>query len=101
VTQPPLLPIEDEHNRAYFAALRVALLGLPALIIVFTFSIAVARFDARKHLVIEESNAIGPTYLRARIPAEPQQTKVEGLLRASARYQSLKVSADHRGAPCS
>jgi hypothetical protein len=101
MTQHRFRQIKDEHNWAYFAALRVALRGLPALIIVFTFSIAVARFDARKDLVIEESNSIGPTYLRARIPAEPQRTKVEGLLRASARYQSLKASADHRGAPCS
>jgi hypothetical protein len=61
----------------------------------------VARFDALKDLVIEESNAIGPTYLGARIPAEPQRTEVAGLPRASARYQSLKAAADHRGAPCS
>jgi hypothetical protein len=72
----------DEPTKAHFAALQVALLALLALIVAFTFSIAVARFDARKDLVIEESNAIGTTYLRARLLAEPQRKEVVGLLRA-------------------
>jgi hypothetical protein len=72
----------DDATRAHFATLQAALLGLLALIIAFTFSIAVARFDARKDLVIEESNAIGTTYLRARLLAEPQRKEVIGLLRA-------------------
>jgi hypothetical protein len=75
-------PNADEPTRAHFAALQVALLGLLALIVAFTFSIAVARFDARKELVIEESNAIGTTYLRARLLVEPQRKEVVGLLRA-------------------
>jgi len=74
-------PDADEPTKAHFAALQVALLGLLALIVAFTFSIAVARFDARKELVIEESNAIGTTYLRARLLVEPQQKEVVGLLR--------------------
>jgi hypothetical protein len=75
-------PNADEPTKAHFAALQVALLGLLALIVAFTFSIAVARFDARKELVIEESNAIGTTYLRARLLTEPQRKEVVGLLRA-------------------
>jgi hypothetical protein len=38
-----------------------SLYGLP---IAFTFSGAPARFDARRHLVIEEADAIGTAYLR-------------------------------------
>jgi hypothetical protein len=75
-------PNADEPTRAHFAALQVALLGLLALIVAFTFSIAVGRFDARKDLIIEESNAIGTTYLRARLLAEPQRMEVVALLRA-------------------
>lgn len=72
----------DELTRDHFASLQVALLGLLALLVAFTFSIAVARFDARKDLVIEESNAIGTTYLRARLLAAPQREEAEGVLRA-------------------
>lgn len=43
-----------ESTRTHFAALQAALLGLLALVLAFTFSIAVARFDARKELVIQE-----------------------------------------------
>lgn len=74
-------PDADEPTRAHIAALQVALLGLLALILAFTFSIAVARFDARKDLVIEESNAIGTTYLRARLLVEPHRKEVVVLLR--------------------
>jgi hypothetical protein len=72
----------DESTRDLFAALQVALLGLLALLVAFTFSIAVARFDARKELVIKESNAIGTTNLRARLLPEPQRGEVVNLLRA-------------------
>lgn len=45
-------------------ALEAAIFGLLALLIAFTFSGAAARFDARRHLVVEEANAIGTAYLR-------------------------------------
>jgi hypothetical protein len=38
--------------------------GLLGLLIAFTFSGAASRFDARRHLVIEEGNDIGTAYLR-------------------------------------
>jgi hypothetical protein len=36
-------------------------LGLLALLLGFTFALAVDRFDARRGLVLEEANAIGTT----------------------------------------
>jgi hypothetical protein len=41
-----------------------AVFGLLGLLIAFTFSAAAARFDTRRHLVVEEANAIGTAYLR-------------------------------------
>ena len=41
-----------------------AVFGLLGLLIAFTFSGAVSRFEARRHLVVEETNAIGTAYLR-------------------------------------
>lgn len=41
-----------------------AVFGLLGLLIAFTFSGASARFDARRQLIVEETNAIGTAYLR-------------------------------------
>ena len=41
-----------------------AVFGLLGLLIAFTFSGAVSRFDTRRHLVVDEANAIGTAYLR-------------------------------------
>jgi hypothetical protein len=41
-----------------------AVFGLLGLLIAFTFSGASARFDTRRQLIVEETNAIGTAYLR-------------------------------------
>jgi uncharacterized membrane protein len=48
-----------------------AVLGLLALLLAFTFSMAATRFDLRKQLVVQEVNSIGTTYLRAQTLPEP------------------------------
>ena len=47
-----------------------ALLAVLGLLLAFTVSMAVNRFDARRQLVIDESNAIGTAELRARLLPE-------------------------------
>ena len=44
-----------------------AMLGLLSLILGFTFSMAINRFDYRKELVVKEANAIGTVFLRAKL----------------------------------
>ena len=46
-------------------AILVAMLGLLSLLLAFTFSAALQRFDARSLAVVTEANAIGTTYLRS------------------------------------
>lgn len=41
-----------------------AIFGLMSLLIAFSFSGAASRFEARKHLITSEANAIGTAYLR-------------------------------------
>ena len=41
-----------------------AVFGLLGLLVAFTFSGAAARFDTRRQLIVEETNAIGTAYLR-------------------------------------
>jgi hypothetical protein len=45
--------------------LESAILGLLALVIGFSFAIALSRFEARRDAVLNEANAIGTTALRA------------------------------------
>ena len=50
-----------------------AVFALLGLLVAFTFSGAAARFDARRHLIVEEANDIGTAYLRLDLlPAEAQ-----------------------------
>src|SRR5262245_57741494 len=41
-----------------------AVFGLLGLLVAFTFSGAAARFDLRRDLIVQETNAIGTAYLR-------------------------------------
>lgn len=58
-----------------------ALLTLFGLLIGFTFSMAVSRYDARKVHVVQEANAIGTTWLRTSLLPEPVRTQEQDLLR--------------------
>jgi hypothetical protein len=51
-------------EQAGVGAIESAVFGLFGLLIAFTFSGAITRFDGRRQLVIEETNAIGTAYLR-------------------------------------
>jgi hypothetical protein len=59
-----------------------AVFGLLGLLIAFTFSAAASRFDTRRHLVVEEANAIGTAYLRLDLlPQSAQPALREGFRR--------------------
>ena len=57
------------------------MLGLLALIIGFSFSMALSRFEARRDAVVNEANAIGTAALRARLLPDPHRTETLKLLR--------------------
>jgi hypothetical protein len=57
-----------------------AVSGLLALLVGFTFSMAIDRFDTRRGRVLEEANAIEATYLKAQLVGEPYRTKFSQLL---------------------
>jgi len=69
-------------------AMVASILGLLALVLGFTFSLAASRFDARRLAVLEESNAIGTSYLRTRLLPEPERTELARLLR---EYADVRV----------
>ena len=57
------------------------LLGLVGLLLAFGLTMAVGRYEARRGLVVAEANAIGTTYLRAQLLAEPERTTSLELLK--------------------
>jgi len=63
-------------------AVEGALFALLGLLIAFTFSGAAERFEARRHLIVEEANAIGTAYLRIDLlPAAAQPAMRDGFRR--------------------
>jgi len=72
-----------------------AIMALLAFMLAFTFSLAAQRFDARRQVILEEANAIGTTFLRARMLPEPQRTQASKLLK---EYVDTRIRARTPGA---
>lgn len=91
----------SEVLREPFGVLQGALLGVVGLILAFGLSLAVGRYEGRRSAVVDEANAIGTTYLRAQLIAEPARTRSLALLREYADLairlaQDVPSSSDMR-----
>ena len=78
----------DSEAREDFGLVLAAALTLLGLIIGFTFSMAVNRYDLRKNYEEAEANAIGTEYLRAELLPAADAATTRGLLR---RYTDQRV----------
>ncbi len=85
----------SDEMAAPVGAMVGAILGLLAFMLAFTFSMAASRFEARRQVLLEEANAIGTTYLRARLLPEPQRAEVAKLLR---EYVDVRLRGVQEGA---
>jgi len=76
-------------------AVLASMLGLLALLLAFTFSAALQRYEDRSQTVVAEANAIGTTYLRARLLPREMRDDVQVLLRQylDVRVQEGRVDA--------
>ena len=74
------------RSRQNVSTLEGSILGLLALMIGFTFAMALSGFEARRNAVMYEANAIGTTALRARLPA-PYNRESVSLLRDYVRVR--------------
>jgi hypothetical protein len=72
----------DSQSREDFAVVVPATLTILGLIIGFTFSMAVSRYDQRKHYEELEASAIGTEYLRADLLPAAEAAQVRTLLRS-------------------
>ncbi len=71
----------DDADHADLEVIRTATLTLLGLLIGFTFSMAVGRYDQRKNYEEAEANAIGTEYVRAGLLPAADAAKVRELLR--------------------
>jgi hypothetical protein len=75
-------------GEANVTTLEAAILGLLALMISFTFSMALNRFEARREALLTEANSIGTAALRARMLPAPLNEQSMTLLR---EYTLLRI----------
>jgi hypothetical protein len=85
-----------EKTKSQLGAIEGGILGVLALLLGFTMSMAVTRFEVRKQLVLEEANAIGTSYLRTQLLPAPESTEIANLLReyVIVRLQYADVGDD-------
>lgn len=77
-----------DDEREDFNTVQAATLTLLALIIGFSFSMAISRYDQRKNYEEAEANAIGTEYVRAGLLPAADAAKVRGQLR---KYLELRI----------
>jgi len=80
-----------ENERVHSSTAIGASMGLLAFILAFTFSFTSSRLDIRKHLVLEEANAVGTAYLRAGALASPYKENAKRLLTLYTDDRALTV----------
>jgi ribose/xylose/arabinose/galactoside ABC-type transport system permease subunit len=74
----------------HVTGVQAALLGILALLLGFTLSLSLQRFDVRSAAVVDEANAIGTAYLRTQFLPESVRGEMRRLLRT---YTDLRIQA--------
>lgn len=75
---------------ANVGAIEGAVLALLGLLIAFTFSSGIARFEVRRQLIVEEANDIGTAFLRIDLLPQEAQPEMRNLFR---RYLDSRLAA--------
>src|SRR5215203_7501334 len=82
--------VTDDDAKTHINATQSSTLGILALLLAFTFSLALQRFDTRSDAMVDEANAIGTAYLRAQMLPPPLRDETRALLR---EYADVRVEA--------
>jgi hypothetical protein len=83
------MPDFDKDAREDFIVVQGATLTLLGLIIGFSFSMAISRYDQRKNYEEEEANAIGTEFLRVEMLPVAETAKIQDLLK---RYLDQRIA---------
>ena len=78
----------NEASKIHLNSIQASIVGILALLLGFTFSLSLQRYDSRSEAVVEEANAIGTTYLRAQLLPSELKNNVQVSLR---QYVDLRI----------
>ena len=78
-----------QYFRSLMSGTAAAMLGLMGLLLGFTLAMTVSRWDARRDVITNESNAIGTLWLRAGLLEEPLRLDLREALR---EYTDARIS---------
>ena len=81
---------DTDVNRAQIISITAAILALLSLLLGFTFAMALSRFEYRKQMVVQESNAIGTAALRSQFLPVSRQGELASLFR---RYVEIRLGS--------
>lgn len=79
----------DDEIKSLTGSIQASILGLLALLLGFTFSMSIQRFDSRSMALIDEANAIGTAVLRVQLLPLEFQEDADDLFR---EYVDLRVA---------
>lgn len=82
---------ESPTAKAHVNAIQASLLGILALLLGFTFSSALQRYDSRSEALVAETNAIGTAWLRTALLPDSHRAQAREALRD---YVDLRVVAN-------
>ncbi len=81
----------EEKTKALVPMIAGSILAIMGLLLGFTMSMSVSRYDTRRRLVLEEASAIKTVYLRMQALPAPESSELQDLLRKYAESR-LRVS---------
>jgi hypothetical protein len=85
------------ESEAQLSAMTGANLALLAFIMAFCFSQAATHHSTRKHLILEEANAVGTAHLRAGLVNKPEGDQIQQLLEDYMVVRVTVAGAIQRG----
>ncbi|MGE3848490.1 MAG: hypothetical protein AB7I01_16545 [Gammaproteobacteria bacterium] len=88
----PRAATSSEALRSHIGVVEGSLLGLLALVLGFTFAVALQHFDARYQAVVTEANALGTTWLRSALLPEPARGELRALV---LQYVDARIAESH------
>lgn len=80
----------NKATKDHIITIQGSILGVLALLLAFSFSLALQRFDNRNAAVVDEANAIGTTFLRTQLLPGSVRSDARKLLQS---YINLRVQA--------
>ncbi len=79
----------DDEVKSLTGSIQASILGLLALLLGFTFSMSMQRYDNRSMALIDEANAIGTAILRVQLLPEQYQQEGNSMFR---QYVDLRIA---------